>query len=244
MAANVTCQLRLPTFREILHLPTSPANFACQLFERYFTCQLLVPTFRELLRPPTSPTNFPKVVTSPANFSCQLFESHFTCQLLVPTFRKLLHLPTSHANFSRANSPANFSCQLFETYFSCVHLPLFLRATRPLAYLELFGVISLWGNPRVHTSLDGKGFCLGSMLLVLWACGGGEVEPTHRIESRLAIRIFCTTPAIRVLISIPFKGPPVLTMGNFSQLKYHLCGFYPMVIPCKGPFWSTPICRL
>ena len=46
-AANFTCQLLMPTCRELLHLPTShanlsrvtsPANFSCQLVESYFTC--------------------------------------------------------------------------------------------------------------------------------------------------------------------------------------------------------------
>ena len=53
-AANFTCQLLMPTCRELLHLPTShanlsrvtsPANFSCQLVESYFTCLLLMSTF-------------------------------------------------------------------------------------------------------------------------------------------------------------------------------------------------------
>ena len=40
-AANFTCQLLMPTCRELLHLPTSHVNF----LESYFTCQLLMPTF-------------------------------------------------------------------------------------------------------------------------------------------------------------------------------------------------------
>ena len=126
-AANFTCQLLMPTCRELLHLPTShanlsrvtsPANFSCQLVESYFTCQLLMPTCRELLHLPTSHANLSRV-TSPANFSCQLVESYFTCQLLMPTCRELLHVPTSHVNLSRVTSPAYFSCQLFESYFTC-----------------------------------------------------------------------------------------------------------------------------
>ena len=123
----------MPTFRELLHLPTSPANFS------RFTCQLLVPTFREQPHLPTSCANFSRA-TSPANlscqlvesycacqllmptclevtnFSCQLLESNFTCQLLMPTCRELLHLPTCRANLSRVISPSNFSCQLFGCY--------------------------------------------------------------------------------------------------------------------------------
>ena len=80
-AANFTCQLLMPTCRELLHLPTShanlsrvtsPANFSCQLVESYFTCQLLMPTCRELLHLLTSHANLSRV-TSPAYFSCQLF---------------------------------------------------------------------------------------------------------------------------------------------------------------------------
>ena len=98
-AANFTCQLLMPTCRELFHLPTShanlsrvtsPANFSCQLVESYFTCQLLMPTCRELLHLPTSHANLSRV-TSPADFSCQLFESYFTCQLLMSTFRLLSH---------------------------------------------------------------------------------------------------------------------------------------------------------
>ena len=53
-AANFTCQLLMPTCRELLHLPTShanlsrvtsPANFSCQLVESYFTFLLLMSTF-------------------------------------------------------------------------------------------------------------------------------------------------------------------------------------------------------
>ena len=114
--------VRIPTFREILYLPTSRGNFS----KNHFTCQLLVPPFREVLHLPTSPANFSRV-TSPANFSRQLFENYFACQLLMLTFRKLLHLPASHANFSRVTSPANFSCQLFESYFTCqLLMPTFL----------------------------------------------------------------------------------------------------------------------
>ena len=80
-AANFTCQLLMPTCRELLHLPTShanlsrvtsPANFSCQLVESYFTCLLLMPTCRELLHLLTSHANLSRV-TSPAYFSCQLF---------------------------------------------------------------------------------------------------------------------------------------------------------------------------
>ena len=71
-----TCQLLMPTFREILYLPTSRGNFTCQLFENYFTCQLLMPTFREILYLPTSRGNFSN--------------NYFTCQLLMPTFRECL----------------------------------------------------------------------------------------------------------------------------------------------------------
>ena len=67
-AANFTCQLLMPTCRELLHLPTSHAN----------------------LSRVTSPANFSRV-TSPANFSCQLVESYFTCLLLMSTFRLLSH---------------------------------------------------------------------------------------------------------------------------------------------------------
>ena len=71
-AANFTCQLLMPTCRELLHLPTShanlsrvtsPANFSCQLVESYFTCQLLMPTCRELLHLPTSHVNFSAVIS-------------------------------------------------------------------------------------------------------------------------------------------------------------------------------------
>ena len=104
-AANFTCQLLMPTCRELLHMPTShanlsrvtsPANFSCQLVEGYFTCQLLMPTCRELLHLPTSHVNFLRV-TSPANFSCQLFG----CYLI---------LLKAQANLS------DFSCQLFGCY--------------------------------------------------------------------------------------------------------------------------------
>ena len=78
-AANFTCQLLMPTSRELLHLPTSRVNFSRV----------------------TS--------GAPANLSCQLFESYFTCQILMSTFRELLHLQTSRVNFSRVTSPANFS---------------------------------------------------------------------------------------------------------------------------------------
>ena len=53
-AANFTCQLLMPTCRELPHLPTShanlsrvtsPANFSRQLVESYFTCLLLTSTF-------------------------------------------------------------------------------------------------------------------------------------------------------------------------------------------------------
>ena len=106
-AANFTCQLLMPTSRELLHLPTSlanfsrvisSANFSCQLFESYFTCQLLMPTFRELLHLPTSHASFSRV-TSPANFSCQLFG----CYLII--------LKTQ-ANFSSLPSYRLFGCYL------------------------------------------------------------------------------------------------------------------------------------
>ena len=122
-----TCQLFMPTWRV-----TSPANFSCQLFGSCFTCQLLTPPCRELLYLPTLPANFcwdllcPPTsranfvrVKSPANFACQLGESYFTCQLRLPTFRELLHLRTTRANFSGFTAPAIFSRQLFESYFAC-----------------------------------------------------------------------------------------------------------------------------
>ena len=80
-AANFTCQLLMPTCRELLHLPTSHAN----LSRVTFTCQLLMPTCRELLHLPTSHANLSRV-TSRAYFSCQLVESYFTCLLLMSTF--------------------------------------------------------------------------------------------------------------------------------------------------------------
>ena len=103
-AANFTCQFLMPTCRELLHLPTShanfsrvisSANFSCQLFESYFTCQLLMPTFRELLRLPTSHASFSRV-TSPANFSCQLFGCYL---MILKTQANFSFLP-SHLDFS------------------------------------------------------------------------------------------------------------------------------------------------
>ena len=129
----------MPTFRELLYLPASHANFSRLLhlpisranFSRVilpanFSCQLLLPTFRELLHPPTSPANFSRV-TLPASFSCQLFENYMTCQLLMATLRELLHPPTLPPNYSRVTSPASFSCQVFENYFACQLLMLTFR---------------------------------------------------------------------------------------------------------------------
>ena len=86
-----TCQLLMPTFRELLHLPTShanvlritlPTNFSCHLFEGLLILHLPAShaNFRELLHLPTS--IFSRG-TSLANFSCQLFEIYFTCFMRV-----------------------------------------------------------------------------------------------------------------------------------------------------------------
>ena len=146
-----TCQLVVPTFRELLRLSNSHASFS----RITSPAQLITPALRELLRLPTSPSNFGGVtlpansprqllksrlsnshadfftvtstakysrITSRANFSCQVFESYFTCQLAVPTFRELLRLPTSHANFSRVTSHGNISATLSESEVTYQHL--------------------------------------------------------------------------------------------------------------------------
>ena len=80
-----TCQLLMPTLRELLHLPTSHANFLRVISPANFSCQLHLPT---------SPANFSRVMT-PANFSCQLVHSYFTSQLVASTFRVLSHYSKS-----------------------------------------------------------------------------------------------------------------------------------------------------
>ena len=88
---NFTCQLLMPTFRELLHLPASHTNCS-----RITSLPASPANFsRELLHLPTLPANVPKP------------KSYFACQLLAPVFQELLHLPASHANFSRVTSPAS-----------------------------------------------------------------------------------------------------------------------------------------
>ena len=155
--SNFTCQLCLPTFRELLHLPTSsanfsrvasPANFACQLVESCFTCQLCQ-RFRELLHLPTS---------------CQLFEHYFTCQLLMPTFREVLHLPTSHANLSRIASPTNFSSILIPTFRELLH-QLLMPTFRELLHLQ-----------TSHANFKSR--------LFEYNCSTGSLFPLLRLQNR------------------------------------------------------------
>ena len=161
-----SCQLLMPPFQELLHLPTSCANFS----RSYFTCELIMPTFRELLHLRASHANFSRIVptfrdtlylpTSRGNFTCQLFENYFShanfsrntlsANLSWQLFEKLLHLPASHANFSRGTSPGNIACQLFESYFACQLLaPTFRELLRlPTSHANFSKVTSPAGFSR------------------------------------------------------------------------------------------------
>ena len=104
-ASYFKCQICLPTFRELLHLPTSS------------------PTDCLLLQLPTSPANVWSV-TSRANFACQLFGREllqFSCQLFESYFTCQLPMPTAH--FLRQLLGSYFTCHcLMSRGFAC-HLP-------------------------------------------------------------------------------------------------------------------------
>ena len=72
---------KLPTFRELVHLPTSPTNFSRVTSPGNLSCQLskfyCFSTVQVLLHLRACPSNFSSVA-SPANLSCQLFGCHFT----------------------------------------------------------------------------------------------------------------------------------------------------------------------
>ena len=96
----------MPTFRDLLHLlashanfwrPTSPPNFSRQLLEIHFTCQPLVPTSRECLHLPTSHANLYAILNLPTS---QAQESYFACQLRMPAFWVPLHLAKAQSSFS------------------------------------------------------------------------------------------------------------------------------------------------
>ena len=180
-----TCQLLMATFRELLHPPTSPANFSrftlpasfsCQLFENYFTCQLLMPNFRDYFTCQFLVPTFRELFhlpTSLANFSCQLSESYMTCQLLMATLRELLHPPTLPPNYSRVISPASFSCQVFENYFACQLLMLTFRELLHLHQLA----------PMLPGHSSSSCWCF-----FLW--GGGAKRQIFLIARTLAVSTF------------------------------------------------------